>query len=101
MPRFDAVLKELYEQESYENSKHSKCKTWQTQEHQVPVTNIGESTFGVLRLAFLFDGTGFVEKIENFDVSLKFDSIYLKQSTSLKQILIGFNDFAEHRTLQA
>ena len=101
MPRFDVVLKELFEKESYENSKHYKRKTWQTQEHQVPAANIGESAFGVLRLAFLFDGTRFVEKIENFDVSLKFDSIYLKQSTSLKQILIGFNDFAEHRTLQA
>ena len=52
---------------------------------QVSATDIGESAFGVLRLAFLFDGTGFVEKIENFDVSLKFDSIYLKQSTSFKK----------------
>src|SRR4051812_30806988 len=101
MPRFDAVLKELYDQDNYESSKHSKRNTWQTEEHQVPPTNIGESAFAFLRHAFLFDGTGFVEKIENFDVSLKFDSIYLKQSTSLKQILIGFNDFAEHRTLQA
>ena len=67
----------------------------------MPATEIDESTFRVLRLAFLFDGTGFVEKIEIFVVSLKFGSIYLKQSTSLKQILIGFNDFAEHRTVQA
>ena len=101
MPRLDAVLKELYEQENYENSKHSKRKSWPTEEHEVPPTNMGESAFAVLRLAFLFDGTRFVEKIENFDVSLKFDSIYLKQPTSLKQILIGFNDFAEHRIVQA
>ena len=48
MPRFDAVLKELYEQENYENSKHSKCKSWQIEEHQVPATDIGESAFAVL-----------------------------------------------------
>ena len=79
------MLKELYKQESYENSKHSKRKSWQTEEHQVPATDIGESALAVLRLAFLFDVTGFVEKNEIFDVSLKFDSIYLKQSTSLNK----------------
>ena len=77
MSRFDVVLKELYEKESYDSSKHCKHKTWPIQNHQVPAVEYGESPFAVLRLAFLFDGTGFVEKIENFDVSLKFDSIYL------------------------
>jgi len=74
--RLDAVLKELYEEESFESGKHCKRKSsWTFQNHQVPSVEYGESPFAVLRLAFLFDGTGFVEKIENFDISLKFDSI--------------------------
>lgn len=35
----------------------------------------GESPFAVLRLAFLFDGTWFMETIENFDIILNFVSI--------------------------
>lgn len=82
MSRFDAVLKELYE-ESYENSKHYKRKSWTIIDHQVPAVEYGESPSAVLRLAFLFDGTVFVEKVEIFDVSVK---IRFNLSPQIKEI---------------
>ena len=66
VPRFKEVFNTILGQ-----TMNAKGTRWQTHTVQdVPVVEKGESTFAVLKLAFLYNGEKFVEDLEDLTVSL-------------------------------
>ena len=69
VPRFKEVFNIIFK-----NQMENEKSKWDVHFVQgVPKVEKGESPFAVLRFAFLYDGKDFIEDIDNFDVSFRWN----------------------------